>query len=263
MTREQILEVIPQKTTVNDGDYTENGLVHCGKCRAPKQSIIEGRARPIPCKCAELEKEQEREAEHRAKIERLRERCLPLAKMRAHTFANADSSKAVNIAQKYVEHWQTMSANGDGLIFFGTVGTGKSFSAHCIANALIDMGISVLYLSAADMVAEFGNNTARADYIKKICSAPLLIVDDLGAESGTDYSRSLLCRLIDARTESGKPIIITTNYTSEEMKATQDNQLRRIFDRLRCCTPVQCNGDSRRKEQGKARHERAVTLLLD
>lgn len=263
----ELIECIPAaRAWQKYGDYTQDGRLYCGECHTPKETYIEaiGRVMPTPCKCAEIKAEQEREAARIAEAEKLRAECLPLAKMRGHTFAVADNSKAVTIARKYVDNWQTMSKKGDGLIFWGTVGAGKSFAAHCIANALIDAGTRVLYLSASDMVAEFGKSTTgRNEYLGKLCAAPLLIVDDLGAESSTDYSRSLLCRLIDARTESGKPIIVTTNYGMAELEGTQDPQLRRIFDRLRCCTPVQCTGGSRRKDNGAERLERAKRLLLD
>lgn len=266
MTAEQIISIIPTPNNERSGDYRQDGLLYCGECHAPKEVYIPGidRTMPTPCKCADIKAELEREAARLAEAEKLRAECLPLAKMRKHTFKAADNSKAVKIARKYADNWQTMSAAGDGLIFWGTVGVGKSFAAHCVANALIDEGIRVLYLSSADMVAEFSKSTTgRKEYLDKLCAAPLLIVDDLGAESNTDYSRSLLCRLIDARTESGKPIIVTTNYTLAEMEGTQDPQLQRIFDRLRCCTPVQCVGESRRKDNGAERLERAKRLLLD
>ena len=41
-------------------------------------------------------------------------------------------------ARAYVEHWDEAYRNNTGLLLFGDVGTGKSFFAGCIANALLD-----------------------------------------------------------------------------------------------------------------------------
>lgn len=50
----------------------------------------------------------------------------------------------------------------------------------------------------------------------------LLIIDDLGAERGTDYSLERVYDIIDSRYRSNKPIILTTNLTMEQMKNCED-----------------------------------------
>ena len=42
------------------------------------------------------------------------------------------------IARRYVEHWEDMRADNIGCLFWGGVGTGKSYLAGCIANALME-----------------------------------------------------------------------------------------------------------------------------
>ena len=44
---------------------------------------------------------------------------------------------------RYVEQWQTMRAENLGLLLWGGVGTGKSFLAGCIANALMEQEVPV------------------------------------------------------------------------------------------------------------------------
>ena len=47
-------------------------------------------------------------------------------------------------ARAYVENWKEAYKNNTGLLLFGDVGTGKSFFAGCIANALLDRDVPVL-----------------------------------------------------------------------------------------------------------------------
>ena len=48
-------------------------------------------------------------------------------------------------AHHYVEQWQTMRSENLGLLLWGGVGTGKSFLAGCIANALMEQEVLILH----------------------------------------------------------------------------------------------------------------------
>ena len=64
--------------------------------------------------------------------------------------------------------------------------------------------------------------TDKNDYVNAICGYDLLIIDDLGVESHSEYRMEGLFNVIDRRACSGKPMIITTNLTMKEMDETQD-----------------------------------------
>ena len=89
-----------------------------------------------------------------------------------------------------------------------------------------------------------------------------LIVDDLGAERPTSFSSEQICRAVDERAEAGKPLIVTTNYTLDEMRRCQDHEKQRIFDRLNAlCVPVAVVGESRRVALGAEKLRAAKALL--
>ena len=139
-----------------------------------------------------------------------------------------------------------------GLLFWGNTGTGKSFAAHCIANALLDQKIPVKLFPAEELAELLKDYSKRADTMKSIREVPLMIIDDFGVEDEKSGSHSKICAAIDARIESGKPLIVTTNYTIGEMKDNQDRGLQRIFDRLlSVCVPVAVVGESRRRGIGE------------
>ena len=249
------------------GDYTKDGLLYCGKCHTPKQKrgdgMLSGKVLNITCKCREEAMEREKQEAEAKQIEELRKRCLPLDNMRRHTFSAASDVKHIQIARRYVDQWGEMRRNGSGLVFWGNTGSGKSYAAQSIANALIDNGIPVEYVTAADLVSNLlDRDISRREYKEKLCSAPLLIIDDIGAERSTDFAREQICNVIDARTESGKPLIATTNYSLTEMQGANDQQLARIFDRLLgACVPVRVVGESRRKIENVSRLEMTRRLL--
>ena len=75
--------------------------------------------------------------------------------------------------------------------------------------------------------------------IEKMNQSKLLIIDDLGAEIGTDYSLERVYDIIDSRYRRNKPIILTTNLTMEQMKNCEDIRYNRIYDRIfEMCYPV-------------------------
>ncbi len=249
------------------GDYIgEDGLLYCGKCHTPKQShgtgMLTGRLLSITCACKEKEIEAEAERDRLKRINELRICCLPAKGMREHTFELASESGHIQKSRRYVQKWDKMQNDNIGLLFWGNVGTGKSFTAHCIANALIDQLIPVKIYSTSDLIERLKDRNKRDETLEKCRSAPLLILDDVGAEQDTSYARGQLCQVIDERNESGRPLIVTTNYTMNEIKDCHDPGMQRVFDRLcAMCIPIAIVGESRRREIGVKKLQEARMQL--
>ena len=88
----------------------------------------------------------------------------------------------------------------------------------------------------------------RNEYISRLCSFPLLILDDFGMERGTEYGLEQVYNVIDSRYRSGKPLIVTTNLTLEELQNPEDTAHARIYDRLtEMCTRPDCVTEVRRE----------------
>ena len=105
-----------------------------------------------------------------------------------------------------------------------------------------------------DLAASF---EGRNEYISRLCSYPLLILDDFGMERGTEYGLEQVYSVIDSRYRSGKPLIATTNLTLEELQHPQDTPHARIYDRLTSmCAPVRFTGSNFRKEPAQEKLER-------
>lgn len=89
----------------------------------------------------------------------------------------------------------------------------------------------------------------RNAYIARLCSYPLLILDDFGMERNTEYALEQVYNVIDSRYRSGMPLIVTTNLSTDELKYPQDMPHARIYDRLlEMCTPVLFDGPNIRQQ---------------
>ena len=247
------------------GDYVgEDGLLYCGKCNTRKQTRINvlGKEKTPFCLCKCEAEKRDREEEERKRIEferRVNEHRrigFPESDMQYWTFENADGSneKIINAAKNYVANFGEFRENGKGLLLFGTVGTGKTYIAACIANALIDKGCPVLMTNFARIANTVsGMFEGKQAYYDSLNRFPLLILDDLSAERKTEYMQEIVFNVIDSRYRANLPLIITTNLTSEELKHPSDISYQRTFSRLlEMCLPVNVEGKDKRLEKLKA-----------
>ena len=157
------IEVLTNPVQLKEDEYLdESGLICCRKCHTPRQKRIEAagkRMKPrcmCACQTADYEK-REQERRHREFLDmvaRTRSVGLPDPELRKHTFENdlGYNPKQMGMAKQFVRHWDEFKKDSMGLLLWGPVGTGKSFIAGCIANALLDKGVPVLMTSFSRML---------------------------------------------------------------------------------------------------------------
>lgn len=258
----------------SENEYTgRDGLRYCRKCHEPTQCriVFMGRERIVPCLCTCGKEEVEREKRETAERDRLYE----IARMKAAgiqdrhlrewTFAKAEDTPVIWMAQNYVKNWKRVKTENLGLLFWGDVGTGKSYAAACIANALLEMRIPVLMTNFSKMLNQMGGlySEERFSYISSLSGFSLLIIDDLGIERSTDYAKEQVYSIIDERYKSGLPVIVTTNLTIEDLRCPLQLADARIYSRiLEMCTPVHVAGSDRRTAAGKSKQEIMKEVLF-
>ena len=243
---------------------SEDGLKYCAVCQEPVekelpehvQEIFHMKTHPRQCACVraqmEKEKQERKEREHQQEVEKNTTICFPERAMREWNFANDDGSTPhMKYAKQYVEHWDEVKKKGMGLLLWGDVGTGKSYMAACIANALLKQEKKVLMTNFTTISNGVFAAIDKNDYIEAVCGYDLLILDDLGSERNSGFVVENVFSVLDRRVCSGKPMIITTNLTVKEMRETQNLDYKRIYDRvLGSCQPVCIKGESHRREKG-------------
>lgn len=246
----------------------EDGLLICGKCGEPKEMYLdvlffpEPRKVGIMCRCdrEETDKAEKRQAEeaHRNRIENLRKDGISKAMYQDCRFEKCDNAgsaeykAAIEFAERFWDH----KGKRDGLMFYGGVGTGKTFLAACIANELIDHGYIVVMNTIQDLAAEmqddYGKN--REYVLGMVRDCDLLILDDLGVERDTGYMAEQVNMIVNERYNANAPLIVTTNLSPKFMRDSEDDPKHRSYDRLfEMCKLVKMDGRSRRLEIGRER----------
>jgi DNA replication protein len=107
----------------------------------------------------------------------------------------------------------------DWLIFAGQTGRGKTRLAAAIGNYCREAGLQVMFLVVPDLLDQLRsaynpqNPTSFDTMFDRFRNIPLLILDDLGAQSGTPWADEKLFQLINHRYNASLPTVITTNLT--------------------------------------------------
>lgn len=178
----------------------------------------------------QAEKKAAEEAE--ARNREMRERIAKLLtdsgikkRFQQRTFANfrtdtPERRRCYETAKRYADHFTENRDSGRGLYIEGTNGTGKTHLAAAIALQLIGEGIPVICKTSSDLLRDikraYDNEDLQEWRIMDVYRrVDLLIVDDLGKEQCSDWAVTTLYDILNDRYEDMKPVIITTNYSTD------------------------------------------------
>ena len=108
------------------------------------------------------------------------------------------------------------------LLFYGGNGNGKTHLAYGIALAVADRGLTVAFRSVSKLFREMRlaintENTSIDDVVEGVTRVDLLVLDDLGAEAGSDWEKAKLDEIIDARYVEKKMLVATTNTDPRQL----------------------------------------------
>lgn len=266
---ESILEKACALNQAED-DYAEGGLRYCGKCHTPKEKMVEHGGKfhlcPVMCECAKAEEERKKEEEKRERrmrrLEARRQAGFPDKEMMNWTFDKDDGKNTIvtNHLKKYVENFDEMKQMGYGMMLFGPVGTGKTFAAAEVTNALIDKGVPCLMTNFTRIAQTLFNVQNKQEYLDSLNEFDLLVLDDLATENNTDYMKSMMFQIIDSRYRANLPMIVTTNVSPKD--SHDDLFEQRLYNRLQeRCMLIKVDGANKRTRLGNENAKRARELL--
>ena len=114
---------------------------------------------------------------------------------------------------------RTFDSTNENLLFYGNSGTGKTFLSNCIAKELLDKGHLVVYRTAESLIQNLKHIRFDGDTLLEelIINCDLLIIDDLGTEQISDFSKTELFNLLNKKILKNKKMIVSTNCTLEEI----------------------------------------------
>ena len=233
---ERVMETANAANSPVEGDYLQDGLMYCGKCHTPKQTMApnpfgEPFLVGVPCKCKTEELRRERAEKEKERIEDLRHRAFDTEGMFAKTFMNDDGKtpEFTTVARNYAEIIaQPDKTQWMGMILYGEVDGGKSYAAASVVNELVDRGISCPMRTSISLANDNYRAQDKNEYLRSLDRYRLLVLDDLGAERESPWMFEVIYQIVDYRTRSGLPMLITANLTWDEIKNPQDRRNERI-----------------------------------
>ena len=193
-------------------------------------------SRVVPCRCTRSEQDGERQA-------RLKQ-YSNLGSLTRFTFENLEprgtsgNSRAQEQILRVCEAARAFAAGPKGwLVLGGSSGSGKTHLAAAIVNERIGQGQPAFYITAPDLLdhlrASFNpdSEVPYDEFFDQVRNAPLLVLDDLGAQAGTPWAREKLDQLLTSRFNNELPTVIVTITPVEQL----DDRLRtRLTDSTLC-----------------------------
>jgi DNA replication protein DnaC len=163
----------------------------------------------------------------------------------------------IRSVRRYVQAIDANIDAGRGLWIQGNVGTGKTTLAMLVSKAALDAGRSVAIYSLPRLLNLLRESMASSrdgesdggllDLLDRLTVVDLLHIDDLGAENRTDWVLEQLYSIVNARYESQRAIVATTNLMPDELS---ERLGARTVSRLVeiCGSLIPLNGEDRRWE---------------
>ncbi len=147
--------------------------------------------------------------------------------------------ESLALFQKALEASKAMISNfpkeKSNILFYGTVGCGKSFLSGCIAKELIDKAYSVVYFSSIAFFDILHKNTLY-NGVNELYNYDLVIIDDLGSEMTNSFVTSALFSFLTERSLKGQATIISTNLNLAEIKDRYSDRIAsRMIQNFKLC----------------------------
>lgn len=176
----------------------------------------------------------------RLQVEALLEHTAIPPRFVGRTFANyrvEQGTKAFNvldICRTYAKDFDRNLKTGASLVLSGNPGTGKSHLAAAILQEILPKHVGA-YVTLMDLIRKLRDTWRRdselteSQLLNKLQAIPLLVIDEVGVQYGTDGERSILFDVMDRRYREMRPTILMTNLGKEDFRVAVGD---RVFDRL-------------------------------
>lgn len=227
-----------QASCPDHGDFESHSLVLMGRMMGWSKCPTCNRL------ADEAEAERKRVAEEQERQRRLEERLnragIPL-RFRSRSFASFEAgSKAktdcLMVAKEFAESFSNRLAEGATVVFSGKPGTGKSHLAIAVCMAIMAGGYTAMYLNALDAIRLVRSTWRRdsgpseSEVMRDLAGVDLLVLDEVGAQYGTEGEQVILFDIINRRYQDEMPMILLTNQGKDGFRQYLGD---RAFDRLR------------------------------
>lgn len=219
------------------------GLVYCKNRLEGHVMFPEKKGHQIIFSYAPCKYEQERKEKEQNR--NTREKDIFNAKMSEIDVTDKNRYHVIKWLKKF---YDTYDKNGNfkGLYLHGNFGCGKTYLISALFNELSKkrVSIEIVYFPELlrDIKSDFDTFADRIDYLEKV---DLLLIDDIGAEKVTEWSRDeILGTILQKRMNNYKTTFFTSNLNMEELErhlrinSYSDDEIkaRRIIERVKQLT---------------------------
>jgi len=143
------------------------------------------------------------------------------------------------------------------LFIQGRFGSGKTHLAAAIANKCVSNGIPTLFLTVPDLLDSLrftfnDKDVSFEERFDQIREAPLMILDDFGTQSATEWAKEKLFQILNFRYVNNLPMVVTTNLALAEI----DGRLRSRLEEHEFVRHIKISApDYRRVADERGQHE--------
>lgn len=267
VTRLQITDKIGSKYT-SKLEMTAKELHNCSKCK----NLLECKNQVNGC-VYYPNKEDNRLRFDYVACKYMKE-AIEQEKMRSHTFEEPLAIKNAKMAdidlkdkkrievikwvQKFYKEYQN-NKNIKGLYLHGSFGSGKSYILAALLNELAKNGTNAVIIYYPEMLRRLKESFSDdfGSLMREIKMSDVLLIDDIGAESVSSWSRDeILGTILQYRMDASLPTFFTSNLNIEELEShlanTKNNidipKAKRIIERIKQLTDdLELISENRRK----------------
>lgn len=234
-------------------------------CRQPQVGFyldlyVDGfmKNRLTPCRYTKQQKEQFAHQQYYRQADMNEEMLLvDISKLDLKQESNDYKMVVLEITKNLMDESETK-----GVYLWGTPGVGKTYLAAGMSNYYAKKGVHCAFVNAPKLISDlkmmFSDNEGMERKLKMLKKVEVLVLDDLGGESVTSWSRDdILLPLLEARMQAKKKTIFTSNYSLNDIKerlrvtsnrSSEPIAAERILERIKALsTPIFVKGVTRRR----------------
>lgn len=262
----------------------ENGLPFCKKCNTPRHWISDDMKAAAHCVCKCQQEEIRRKQEEEARQKRIDEfnnrskLSLMGARYKNKRLEDAiiteHNRSAYEKCSNYAKNHKAVKANNIGLYIYGENSSGKTFLTACLCNELLWIGYRCIYTNLATILNEIRgsydrNGIGEVEILDRLCYYDFAFIDDLGKEfigreynaSSSKWAEEKLFEVLNARYNSQKPTIFSSNYSIAELETALGLD-KAIIERINemATRTIKLEGDDFREKVRKEKSDFAKKL---